>query len=387
MAISIGSGKTGTQYRGEDNDRAFSQAGFFKGPTPPTDAEPGWIWCDDAANPIWVFRSYIGGTDPLDLANWAAIFDVDSSSILVRPRQRSKVVSVTGATTLDASHQGALILADASGGAFTIKLPTAAAAEGGFPVTIKNTGGSNDVTIQRADTTSDTIDGATSIAIAPTETATLELGDGVIWRRISAGATDDKRVKVSTDDASAGFLEDQITAAGPIALSTLDPGSNEQRQIAFSIAQLSAQTSPSDTDIIIIERAGVQYKMTRANFRIGIATAPIFTKSFTSTQQVITAAGALTLAHGMGELPKIITAKLVCIDAGGEAGYAQNDEIYLGPHGLTFDNFGHRFRATTSNILVRFSSSAATYAVINDDTGAAVNLTNSKWRLVVTAWA
>src|SRR5690606_31200663 len=52
-----------------------------------------------------------------------------------------------------------------------------------------------------------------------------------------------------------------------------------------------------------------------------------FTKSFTSPEQTITSAGALTIAHGLGVQPTLVAAKLVCTSA--DNGYAEDDEIVI----------------------------------------------------------
>jgi len=112
-----------------------------------------------------------------------------------------------------------------------------------------------------------------------------------------------------------------------------------------------------------------------------------FAKSFTSTQQTITAAGSLTLAHGLGATPTLLQARLICTDASGEAGYAQNDEVVV-PLGATDSggNIGAVVVPDATNLNVRFGSSAASFVALNKTTGAIANLTNSKWTIVFRAW-
>jgi len=46
------------------------------------------------------------------------------------------------------------------------------------------------------------------------------------------GGTDDRRVKVSSDDTTPGFLEDKLAAGPAIDLVTLNPAGNEQVQVS-----------------------------------------------------------------------------------------------------------------------------------------------------------
>jgi hypothetical protein len=129
----------------------------------------------------------------------------------------------------------------------------------------------------------------------------------------------------------------------------------------------------------------------------GAATAPawetpIISKSYTSSNQTLTAAGALTLAHGLGAKPKLIQYFLVCTDAGGDAGYAQNDEVqmdlalasYLNSASAQQSGMGVKIDST--NITIRFSSTLGP-SIPNATTGAFASIDITKWALVVRAFA
>ena len=110
-----------------------------------------------------------------------------------------------------------------------------------------------------------------------------------------------------------------------------------------------------------------------------------FSAYFQSSQQTITAAGSLTIAHGLGRSPVMYAGFLICTT--GEGGYSTNDEtgIYLGS-----DGDGARFSMLSlvpdaTNINVRFGSSLPTIA--NKSNGALFNITAANWKLVVRAWA
>jgi hypothetical protein len=92
------------------------------------------------------------------------------------------VRTVRAATT--ASESDWLILADATGGAFSVTLPVAARAPG-MVVSIKRTNGAaNAVTIAR--TASDTIDGAASISLSAQYASRTLVSDGESWHVIAS---------------------------------------------------------------------------------------------------------------------------------------------------------------------------------------------------------
>jgi hypothetical protein len=109
----------------------------------------------------------------------------------------------------------------------------------------------------------------------------------------------------------------------------------------------------------------------------------IWTKSFTSSDQTVTAAGLLTLAHGMGVQPKSIILAIVCQTA--EQGYSIGDVVYIANYGNGGKGFG--IYADTTNINIRFNLDAATLSGHHKTTGAQVTFTNVNWKLRVFAGA
>jgi hypothetical protein len=109
---------------------------------------------------------------------------------------------------------------------------------------------------------------------------------------------------------------------------------------------------------------------------------PLFSLAFTSSDQVITSAGALTLPHSLGAEPKLVQAYLICQT--GELGYTAGD-VVLANFGFNDQSMSVRINAT--NVLIRFGSSAGAFAVTRADTGAGATITNGNWRLRVKAWA
>ncbi len=109
-------------------------------------------------------------------------------------------------------------------------------------------------------------------------------------------------------------------------------------------------------------------------------------RGYDSGNQTITAAGSLTLAHGLGFVPKIRVYILKCVTA--DVGYAIGDEIDINvqiPSGNA--SAGLSAIVTSTNFLIRFGSSAQTFAVPNKGTGASQNITNTRWVLIVRAYA
>jgi len=119
----------------------------------------------------------------------------------------------------------------------------------------------------------------------------------------------------------------------------------------------------------------------------GFLTSP-FSTSYTSPEQTITSAGALTLAHGLGVMPSLIQSRLVCKTA--ELGYSIGDEVIIASahDGVSSaDNVGMSATLDSTNISIRYGSLVAAFAILNKTTGAGANITNANWKLVVRAWA
>ncbi|UVK37631.1 hypothetical protein LHFGNBLO_004696 [Mesorhizobium sp. AR10] len=108
--------------------------------------------------------------------------------------------------------------------------------------------------------------------------------------------------------------------------------------------------------------------------------------AYESPQQTIAAAGALTLAHGLGAKPKLCLAVLQCTTA--EIGYSIGDEVFISPshHGEGGLSRGLSIVPDATNINIRYASANPTFIVIRKDTGVTAVATNANWRLVIRAW-
>lgn len=110
------------------------------------------------------------------------------------------------------------------------------------------------------------------------------------------------------------------------------------------------------------------------------------TQSFTSSDQTITSAGQLILAHGLGTIPLIVQHFLV--NGTGEHGYSAGDVVQIGNFGDDFDrNRGMSVVVDATNITIRFGSLAQVFNVIDKDDGTIATATNASWSLRVRAFA
>lgn len=110
------------------------------------------------------------------------------------------------------------------------------------------------------------------------------------------------------------------------------------------------------------------------------------TKEFGSAPQAVSNGGLVSLAHGLGAVPKIITGELVCVTA--ENGWVPGDIQHIS---LSADNddagvvTGFGVRKDAANIYARCGVSGP-YGV-NINSGATGSPTAANWRLVLRAFA
>ncbi len=141
--------------------------------------------------------------------------------------------------------------------------------------------------------------------------------------------------------------------------------------------------SPGDNDTSIATTAFV-------GAAISTALSTSISKKFLSANQTITAAGPLTIGHGLGVVPEIVVAELECLTT--DAGFAAGKVITVAPsaNGLgTGGAAGNGFMMDrdASNIYVRYGSGTNPFQVLNGTSGVIVNLTNANWRFRVRAFA
>lgn len=119
---------------------------------------------------------------------------------------------------------------------------------------------------------------------------------------------------------------------------------------------------------------------TRAASTAFVTTATVFTKSFQSTAQTMTAGSGASIAHSLGGRPKIIYAYIRCLTA--ELNYAIGDEV---PFPIEFNGFGvNAWSDGTANIRYWISAS---FRIPNATTGGDNAITYANWQLFIRAYA
>lgn len=109
-----------------------------------------------------------------------------------------------------------------------------------------------------------------------------------------------------------------------------------------------------------------------------------FTKEFISAEQTYSLAGGLSVPHGLGVSPKLLTTNFICKTA--EAGYSAGDIITLPSTQDVSATYGVMAIPDATNIVVRFGSSGV-YALNKTSGTPTVTLTTANWRLILRAWA
>ena len=230
---------------------------------------------------------------------------------------------------------------------------------------------------------------------------TLTTGD---YDVIEAGAALDV---VIPDGATLGFIASENNYIYLYAI-------NNAGAIEFAVAGQEFDSSVLHTTVAIdatADSGSVLYSTTlRANIpihllgRIKIATgavpgewdnAPtelfvgdtIPSPQFISEEQTITAAGALTISHGLGASPSLIQLRLICKTA--NLNYSVDDEVIINPASNDANSTAARGISTVldaTNIDLRYGSNANTFVVFDKTTGVANAITNANWKLIVRAW-
>jgi hypothetical protein len=174
-----------------------------------------------------------------------------------------------------------------------------------------------------------------------------------------------------TDAAAAGVQKAALLSA----LSTL-PGT------------YPTKATPTSSDSVVITDAAASNAGKTAVVGALVSAVSPFSRSYTSAQQTITAAGALTLAHGFGVQPSLVQCKLHCTT--GQFNYAIGDEVVI--DNSTNDVGSAASRGVSivpdaTNLNIRFGSDANTFAILDKTTGAGSQITNGNWTIIFKAWA
>ena len=122
----------------------------------------------------------------------------------------------------------------------------------------------------------------------------------------------------------------------------------------------------------------------------GLASADALNRSvyFESSPQSLEEDGDGQVTHFLGSVPRLVTGSLRCTDAGGDNGYAQNDEISWGWSGVSRSDRGVSFGANSSQVWFQCAGSAdnAFLYIIPYAGGSTTQADKTKWGLVIRAW-
>ncbi|MCD9148984.1 hypothetical protein [Pseudophaeobacter flagellatus] len=112
-----------------------------------------------------------------------------------------------------------------------------------------------------------------------------------------------------------------------------------------------------------------------------------YARRYTSPAQTIVSGGLVTLAHGLGVVPKYVGYRMRCTVA--EFGYSVGDNVMVDFNGSNSNNSRTSVAIVdAANVAVRFSSDATyAFAAANKTNGVVTGLTNSNWELIVEAMA
>lgn len=109
-----------------------------------------------------------------------------------------------------------------------------------------------------------------------------------------------------------------------------------------------------------------------------------FNNIYESAQLVFTATSKLSATHGLGSIPKYATIELICITTDG--GYSAGDVI-TPKIGASSSNGGFQFWYNATNIGVTVYYYSGSNPHVQKNSSSSFNLTASKWKIILKAWA
>lgn len=160
----------------------------------------------------------------------------------------------------------------------------------------------------------------------------------------------------------------------------LNGGGADITTAAGDMAFVYADTT-TQMDVFVIRKSG----------REVAPPTPVISTPYDSGDLTIALAGAHTLTHSLGGVPKVVMLLAKCIDGGGDAGYAQNEVIVLATNGsdAAGSNYGVSMKLTATQIILRVGGGSANSFTnyLHATTGAINGLDYTKWALIVRAYA
>ena len=248
------------------------------------------------------------------------------------------------------------------------------------------------------------------VDLVTTGTGSTVVGSGSVAAVVKSNGDFDLTLK--TGNSTTGSINIEDGASGQITIAPNGSGGD----ILLSIDNSTAIGSAAN-GVLIPDNSHLNFKTTLGNggygirsnggkleirtkestgswgtpYNAGMASATDGTTGFfKSSANLNRGSGNLDLSqtgtenHGLSTVPRIVQVRLVCIDSGGDNGYAQNDEIIM----PSYDYQG-RGMVYGVNATAVFYVTGPTVIKIPPKTGYAgadVDLTLSKWDIFVSAW-
>jgi len=243
-----------------------------------------------------------------------------------------------------------------SSGTFTLSLLDAATAGAGYRVTVKNNG-AGVVTVD-TDTVADEIDGEVSFTLAAKEAVTCIVNNG-----------------------ADGYYRESISEASTKTVAKGGTGAVTHTAEALLVGD---GTAPVKSLAVGTALHGVRVNAGATAFETAALDNVVFTKSFTSSEQTITSAGPLTLAHSLSATPGLISVQLICKTT--QHNYSVDDVIFvvLSSPG---NNRGVSIVPDGTNLNIRYSSASGAFNIPDKTSGADSEITNGSWKAIFRAYA
>lgn len=253
---------------------------------------------------------------------------------------------------------------------------------------IHDTSGNVAATITVANAVGGILGGASAVTAFADYTA-----DTIVFRQASDGS--------AKSMSTARFLEQIINQApeltatsdtdGVVVTDASEAAGSKARLVSLANLlpdKIAAQTVANPTSIGIDAKGRV---VSLGSSGTGARTSSAVEATETSLPTAAGYANAATVAHGLGARPSFVHAWLKCTDAGGDAGWAQNDVVGLTcvsfDTGASDHNAHYILVTDATNIrLVRPAIGSGSNGIIpNKSTGADDTFTPTKWKLLVAA--
>jgi len=205
---------------------------------------------------------------------------------------------------------------------------------------------------------------ATVMTAVDAAAARLALGAAKSGLATGSGLTQSTATMLGRITAATGAIE-ELT---PAQVAAFTASATTSAQGVSELATTAETQTGSDT--------------TRTVTPAGLKGALLFSKSFLSADQTVTANSVLNVAHGLAVKPVFVRLSLKCTTT--ELNYAVNDEIEYNQ--FTYSGVGY-VQTVSDATNVTIIITGANVGVMNKSTQTMTSITTANWRWVVRAWA